>query len=84
MVLEGKRARGRKFRRTFGAHSLLFSEPPWGHTKQLGFRPLCKQAGTLRSAATPKGQITEEIPLQSPRAIYDERKSARLTLFCLI
>jgi len=40
----------------------------------------CKQAGTLCTAATPKGQITEEISLQSPRAIHGECKSARLTL----
>jgi len=27
----------------------------------------CKHAGTLRTAATPKGQITEELPLLPPR-----------------
>jgi len=40
---------------------------------------LCKQAGTLRTAATPKGQITEELPLLPPRAIYGECKAVRLT-----
>jgi len=40
----------------------------------------CKQAGTLRTAATPKGQITEELTLLPPRAIYGECKLARLTV----